>query len=170
MFFIFLTLSILAHAGRAVYEFLKERGRVDPEKKAVFAMVFADMCVLWVSWFQMCTWDPWPVGLGPIARGAGLAVFVFGMILFFGALFQLKKLEGFNGTLVTNGIYRYMRHPMYFAFLCWLFGWAAFMDAGASFLCAFPFAANVLYWRANEERLLLKIHPDYLEYSRSTIF
>ncbi|TAL35963.1 MAG: DUF1295 domain-containing protein [Spirochaetes bacterium] len=170
MFFIFLTLSVIAHAGRAVYEILKIRGRVDPQNKIVFAFVFADMCVLWISWFQMCMADPWPVGLGPVMRGFGLAVFIFGMILFWGALIQLRTLENYKGPLVTGGIYRYLRHPMYFAFLCWLFGFAAFMDGGASLLCALPFAANVLYWRWNEERLLLKIHPDYLEYARGTIF
>jgi protein-S-isoprenylcysteine O-methyltransferase Ste14 len=170
MFFIFLSLAVIAHAGRAVYEVLKIRGRVDPHNRIVFALVFADMCVLWISWFQMCMWDPWPVGLGPVARGMGLAVFVFGMLLFFGALMQLKTLENFKGTLVTNGIYRYLRHPMYFAFLCWLFGFAAFMDSGASFLCAFPFAANVLYWRKNEQRLLVDAYPGYRDYMRSTIF
>jgi protein-S-isoprenylcysteine O-methyltransferase Ste14 len=51
------------------------------------------------------------------------------------------------GILKKNGIYSRIRHPMYFSFILWLFGYALFMGAVASLIIAIPLTVNIQYWR-----------------------
>lgn len=73
-----------------------------------------------------------------------------------------------DGQLVTGGLYRFVRHPIYSAILLAAFG--VLLDAG--YWPQLPIALMLyllLNQKANfEEELLLKRYPDYPKYQRST--
>jgi hypothetical protein len=91
-YFVLFGLFVFAHAVRFVYELLKRSGGADPENKILFAVIFMDMCVLWISWFAMAPLDPVRIAFPPIIRGLGLALVIIGGVIAVGALIQLKGL------------------------------------------------------------------------------
>ncbi|MCX6135848.1 MAG: NnrU family protein [Ignavibacteriales bacterium] len=120
--YLILTVLFVASAFiRTAYEILKDSGKVDPESKPVFAFIFTVMCILWVSWFSLCLMDPYKIDVPNFLRWSGLALFVAGMILAFGALSQLRGLENID-HLVTTGLFTKIRHPMYTGFVLWILG------------------------------------------------
>ena len=72
------------------------------------------------------------------------------------------------GGLVTNGPYRYIRHPIYTA-VC-LFGWGAVLTHWSALSAALGvlLVGGGLVRMLCEERLLTRSYPEYLEYSKAT--
>lgn len=132
MFFIFLVLSIVTHIIRSIYEILKNKKKIDTKNKAVFFFMVIVMFTLWPSWFNMCHFDPYKIKLMPFIKYTGLAVCIFGIIIFLIALFQLKTFENYRGKLLTTGAFKFIRHPMYFSYYLWIFGYSVFYGAVAS--------------------------------------
>ncbi len=155
---------------RGVYEMLKETHAIDPDSKPIFAVILTVMLVLWLTWFTLCPADPFPVVLPALVRWIGLGVFAAGMILAVGALVQLRGVENIN-HLVTTGLFRTMRHPMYVGFICWIVGWSLFHGAVVSLAIGIAGIASVLWWRHLEEvRLRRQFGAPYEEYQRRTWF
>lgn len=169
-FVIAAALFILCLAVRSIYEFLKEARKIDPENKVIFIAIFTSMCVLWVSWFSLCTMDPFrmevPIWLGWV----GLAIFIAGSILAVGALIQLRGVENID-HLVTAGLFRKLRHPMYAGFVCWVVGWSIYHGAFLSLAIGLVGIVSVLWWRHLEEgRLEKQFGADYHQYRLTTWF
>jgi protein-S-isoprenylcysteine O-methyltransferase Ste14 len=163
-------LFLLCLAIRSVYEFLKEARKINPESKPIFAFVFTSMCVLWVSWFSLCPSDPFPVDLPDSVRWTGLAIFVVGTILAIGALIQLRGVENID-HLVTTGLFRKLRHPMYVGFMSWILGWSIYHSAIVSLAIGVIGLASVLWWRHLEEaRLEVQFGSSFLQYRITTWF
>ncbi len=169
--FLFLAiLFVLCNAVRFVYELLKDAQKIDPENKPVFAVVLAAMLTLWVSWFILCPLDPFQVNFPGIIRWAGLALFVIGTVVAVVGLIQLKGVENIN-HLVTNGVFRKFRHPIYTGFLLWIVGWSVYHGAVLSFVVGIVGIANVLWWRHLEEvRLDVQFGTEYQQYRSTTWF
>jgi protein-S-isoprenylcysteine O-methyltransferase Ste14 len=78
------------------------------------------------------------------------------------------QLHGEASRLVTNGIFRYSRNPMYLGMVVWLLGLAVLLGTLTPFL--FPLLVFLLLNTAivpMEERSLRQLHPaEYAEYSR----
>ena len=73
-----------------------------------------------------------------------------------------------GATLLTSGLYRHVRHPVYSGLLVWAFGIAI---ASASLLHFVLFALLWLYFTAkaaHEERMLEQLFGNYAEYSART--
>lgn len=169
-FLVFSVCFLACLAIRAVYELQKETGRIDPENKIVFAGILAAMIILWLSWFGLPESDPFPMGLPEAIRRTGLLVFVIGTILAIGALIQLRGVENIQ-RLVTGGLFKRIRHPMYLGFICWFLGWSVAHDAGASLLLGLVGTASVVWWRHLEERRLeAQFGSAYQQYRRATWF
>lgn len=163
-------LFVLCLAIRAVYEVLKNASRVNLESKPVFAFIFTAMCVLWVSWFSLCPSDPFRIDLPGIVRWIGLAIVIFGLVLALAALAQLRGVENID-HLVTTGVFRRIRHPMYVGFLSWIFGWSTYHGAVAGLAVGLWGVASILWWRRLEERRLRTQFGDrYTEYAATTWF
>ncbi|MCE1163904.1 MAG: isoprenylcysteine carboxylmethyltransferase family protein [Bacteroidetes bacterium] len=168
--FIFLVvLCITAHIIRTVYEILK-RGNKIKAGRTSFIIIFADMVVLWVSWFMLCGADTNILLIPSPVKYAGMAVTAAGSLLFLTALLTIRTLETYEGDLVTSGIYSKIRHPMYLGFIFWLVGFPVFCGSYYSMILAIPFIFNVLYWRRLEELELSERFYDYEEYRRRTWF
>ena len=163
-------LYLAALAVRTGYELLKKAGKVDPRNQALFFMILMDMIVLWASWFTACSMDPARLVLPAVARRAGLAVLVLGLVLAVGALIQLRGVENID-HLVTTGLFGVVRHPMYLGFILWILGWAVFQGSVVGLALGLVGIANILLWRRLEERHLEARYGDaYRTYRAGTWF
>ena len=163
-------LFLLSLVVRTVYELLKEARKFNPESKPIFAVVFSAMCILWLSWFTLCPADPSRLDFPDTVRWFGLSVFVLGTILAVGALVQLRGVENID-HLVTGGLFKKIRHPMYAGFILWLLGWSIYHSALISFLIGLIGIASVLWWRHLEERRLeVQFGSSYQQYRLTTWF
>jgi protein-S-isoprenylcysteine O-methyltransferase Ste14 len=169
-YLLFASLHVSCLIIRAGYEMLKKAGRLNPKNSVIFAMIFAVMCLLWVSWFSMCPVDPVHASLPGIVRWLGFVTFIAGMVLAVGAMVQLRGVENID-HLVSTGLYSKIRHPMYAGFILWILGWATFHGAVVSLVIGCVSIANILYWRGLEEAHLQASYGEkYVEYRRGTWF
>ena len=73
-----------------------------------------------------------------------------------------------KAELVTGGIYKYIRHPIYLSFIILLWGMAVLLGYFSS-LCVAVLSIILFYLKTlYEENLLLKCYPGYKEYKRKT--
>ena len=157
-------------AVRDSYELLKEAGRIKEGNRPAFIVVFLAMGTLWVSWFLLCPEDPYRLGLPSLILWVGQLIAIMGTILAVGALIQLRGLEGID-HLVTRGLFRRLRHPMYLGFILWIIGWSTAHDAAVALAIGVPALASILWWRKLEDRRLTRQFGDaYREYKQSTWF
>ena len=71
---------------------------------------------------------------------------------------------GKASALVTTGVYRYTRNPMYLGFLLLLAGWAAFLSNGWSLLVLPLFVASMNRFQIGpEERVLAEMFGQEFE-------
>lgn len=167
-YFIFLGLYFFGLIIRAVYEELKKKSRLDPTRKITFTVIFAAMCMMWASWFNMCPMDPFRFSVPFVIRWLGLGTFLAGLGLAIGAVIQLRGLENID-HLVTKGLFSKIRHPMYVGFILWIFGWAVYHGAVMSLCFGFAAVGNILYWQRLEERELESKYGEvYLKYRSET--
>ena len=133
-------------------------------------IVFIAMCLMWASWFNMCSLDPFRISLLHIIKLFGFSVFLVGLILAIGALIQLRGLENIN-HLVTTGLFSRIRHPMYVGFILWIFGWAVYHGAILSLILGFVTIGNIIYWKRLEEKEMESNYGEvYLKYRKNTWF
>lgn len=70
----------------------------------------------------------------------GCVVALAGVISFRRAKTTVNPLQpDASSSLVSTGIYRYSRNPMYVGFLCWLLAWGVFLNSGLALLLALGF-------------------------------
>lgn len=82
--------------------------------------------------------------------------------------FNIHPRPRMGGTLITNGPYAWIRHPMYSAFLLGAFALARTADEGTAWL-AWGALLTVLGFKSGlEERWMLARHPGYAHYREQT--
>lgn len=76
---------------------------------------------------------------------------------------------GAASTLVSHGIYRYSRNPMYLGFLLALAAWAVYLSSviAALFLPAFVAYMNRFQIQPEERMLLAKFGPAFSQYMKA---
>jgi protein-S-isoprenylcysteine O-methyltransferase Ste14 len=169
-YLILIILFVVCLALRTSYEMLKDAGKLNPESKPLFVVIFTVMCILWTSWFMLCLNDPFKFELPFAIRWTGIFIFFLGLFTAIGALLQLKGLENIK-HLVTNGLFTKIRHPMYLGFMLWIFGWSIYHGALVSLAIGLIGIANIIYWRRLEEvRLIVQFGEEYQKYKLKTWF
>jgi protein-S-isoprenylcysteine O-methyltransferase Ste14 len=157
-------------AVRCGYELLKDAHKINPESKPIFAVILTVMCSLWVSWFTLCPLDPFQIQLPDPIRWFGFSIVAAGMLLAVGALIQLRGVENID-HLVTTGLFKKIRHPMYVGFIAWILGWSIFHGAIVSLAIGLIGIFSVLWWRHLEEaRLEVQFGTTYQQYRLTTWF
>lgn len=120
--------------------------------------------------------------LGPNLEGAPrFASAVAGVVLLVGGLALVaagaRRLEGSlsplpwpraGGTLVDEGVYRRIRHPIYVGVVASALGWALFMASFAALVMVLLLAVLLDLKARREEAWLLERYPAYAEYQRRT--
>lgn len=116
----------------------------------------------------------WSMKMGFAIQETGLLIAIFGAIIIILAILQLNKnLSPFptpknNTTLLQNGLYKYMRHPIYSGIIFLFTGYSLYQNSfyklGISLLLVILF-----YFKSNyEEQRLEQKFPDYKLYKNKT--
>lgn len=99
---------------------------------------------------------------------------ILGGILIVIALLQLNKnLSPFpspkpDSQLIKNGIYKYIRHPIYTGILGLLLGCSLFTESGYKFLITILLFVLFIYKSQYEEKRLLMAFINYSDYKKHT--
>jgi len=102
-----------------------------------------------------------------VAQVAAVALNVWARVSFHKGTFRVTANPA-AGSIIRNGPYRFIRHPMYSAVL--LFVWAGIASHLSALTLAVGAAVTVicLVRVIVEERLLRATFPDYVDYEKST--
>jgi protein-S-isoprenylcysteine O-methyltransferase Ste14 len=118
--------------------------------------------------------DLWSLD-GDAVRYLGLAFFAVGGVLRVGAMFALgRRFSGLvaiqeGHTLLTTGLYRWVRHPSYLGALLGTAGWVLAFRSGIDLLVALLMAPLIVARMDAEEALLLsEFGEEYAAYRRRT--
>ena len=100
--------------------------------------------------------DTLRVGLAVILAVTGISLDLAGLIAFIRAKTTINPLKpASSAALVTRGLYRFTRNPMYLGMLLVLLGWAVFLSSLAALLIAPLFMLYINRFQiAPEERVL----------------
>lgn len=107
-------------------------------------------------------------------HGVGIFLAVLGFVLsIMGAITLKNMLSPYispspKGELITTGIYRRIRHPIYLGILIFLFGFTLIFGSVSKFII---FLIAVIFFvkkALEEERLLLHRYPKYSNYKQRT--
>lgn len=107
------------------------------------------------------------VGIGIIIAGIG---FLLGLIssLTLGNALSPYVTPAPKGKLITHGVYRFMRHPLYAGILAILLGLTLVFFA-LSKIMVFLIAIIFFYKKASyEEKILIERYPEYKAYKQKT--
>ena len=177
---IFLAGFILGSVIRRVYTFRCRGSKTASKRKSLLDIVLisvagvalaAPLLYLFTSWLDFADYDL-PGWMGWV----GTAVFAGALLLLWRSHADLgrnwsatlKVREGH--TLVTAGVYRYMRHPMYSAHLLWAIAQALLIEnwlAGWAFLAIFvPFC--LIRIPREEQMMLENFGEEYRQYMNHT--
>ncbi|ATE62020.1 methyltransferase family protein [Thauera sinica] len=115
---------------------------------------------------------PWPEPAAALATAAGIGLLVLGAAICAAAALHLgSNLTPLphprdDATLVTTGLYRYVRHPIYCGVLLLAFGWALFVQGWLTLAYAALLFAFFDLKSRREETWLMARFPDYADYRR----
>lgn len=108
-----------------------------------------------------------PIALALALAALGLGVALAGVAAFRRQGTTVNPLDpNASSSIVTSGVYRISRNPMYLGFLLVLAGWAAYLsNAGAAaLLAAFVAYMNAFQIKPEERALLAKFGAEFTQY------
>lgn len=123
---------------------------------------------VWAPGFQVAL--SWRLLLAVTLAAVGVGIVLSGVVSFAHAKTTMNPLCPENASaLVTSGVYRYTRNPMYLGFLAILIGWAVFLANGFSALLlpAFVFYMNRFQIGPEEKALLRRFGSGFSDYCNS---
>jgi protein-S-isoprenylcysteine O-methyltransferase Ste14 len=166
-YFILFGICFVCHVLRMIYEIEKFKKNRLKDNIWVFLGMTVVMVTSWFSWFSMAEADPLKMDIPPVIQYIGLGLFILGLGLALISFITLRGM-GYSGRLVTTGIFKKIRHPMYYGFILWLVGYSLFNKALLTLCTSVIWLFNILFWITLEEKLLAKAHPEYAEYKKQT--
>jgi protein-S-isoprenylcysteine O-methyltransferase Ste14 len=112
--------------------------------------------------------------LYPVIHYIGVTIILLGAVLFslivinFGQIMTPNPVPRAAAVLKTNGLYRIVRHPMYFTVLVLMLGVILYFQAFFSLLWLPVLFGFFVLKTKMEEKFLSKKYVDYTEYSSRT--
>ena len=136
------------------------------------ALVFLFGALMWLlsayTAFTMAL--PWRLEFALIVGTAGFAIVLASLLAFRQAKTTVNPLTpDATSTMVTSGIYRFTRNPMYLGFLLVLAGWAIYLSNILAFalLPLFKWYMNRFQILPEERALCAKFSHAFTTYTRS---
>lgn len=169
------TLRWLLTAGAPGHRPIAQRSR-DPFDSLLIAFFGISMAALPMAHAKTTVLDRWSYPLPKLLRRTGMAIFAFALALMWkayrdlGANWAPVTDTDRSQTLTTTGVYRFVRHPIYAAYLLWSAATPLMVPNAVAGL-AMPLATVLLCLRRIpiEERRLLEAYGDtYRRYCRTT--
>ena len=97
----------------------------------------------------------------------GIIIFIIGASVYF--KWELFWEKNYHGQLITEGIFRYIRHPHYTSLLLIGFGLAFFFNSISALLIAIIAVPIMIISIIDEEKLLIKLYgKEYIEFMKKT--
>ncbi len=152
-----------------------QRKEVKASKKSIVAT--GTMVLFYVGYMQLIRFDileldpllpRWAtlIGVGMIYLGSALNI-LGRLTLKANWANHIKIYE--DHKLITTGIFKFVRHPLYASLFVMLFGGAlAFSNLACVLLTALVFIPFMTYRARQEEKMLIEAFPDYLAYKAKT--
>jgi protein-S-isoprenylcysteine O-methyltransferase Ste14 len=125
-----------------------------------------------LTWFLMVILDRHTLGWSvALAVPAGLALTAAGLLIHGMGIRDIMTLGG-GGALVTGGIYRRLRHPIYYGWVSVSFGLPLVTGSWWGLVTAPLWSGLILAVGLLEERDMMRRFPggEYEEYLRGTLF
>ena len=107
------------------------------------------------------------VGVAVVLTSVGLVVGLAGIVSFWRARTTINPTKpSATSSLVTSGVFRFTRNPMYLSLLLYLLAWAAYLSNWLAFvfLPVFVLYINVFQIKPEERALSLLFGPEYASY------
>jgi protein-S-isoprenylcysteine O-methyltransferase Ste14 len=120
------------------------------------------LCLALLMWFASSLVQPVVVSFG-VRVGIALALVAIGQSISISGMVSFRRAKttinpikpSATSSLVTSGVYRYTRNPMYLGLLVTLIGWAVFLSNALALLAVPLFALYINRFQINpEERVL----------------
>jgi len=99
--------------------------------------------------------------------GVGVGIIVWGVISLNDNLTPMPRPKK-TGDLISNGIYRFIRHPIYTGIFLSLLGYALYCQSGFRLTIACLMLLVFYYKSDYEESLLLERYEGYVAYKKKT--
>ncbi|MCC7226324.1 MAG: isoprenylcysteine carboxylmethyltransferase family protein [Burkholderiaceae bacterium] len=116
----------------------------------------------------------WPVGATVFFSGLGLLLIMAGLIVSVLAAWNLGRsltplpYPKADAALVTTGLFRYVRHPIYCGVIFLALGWSIYTQGTLTLCYAFVLAVFLDIKSRQEEIWLCQKFADYPQYQKTT--
>lgn len=154
---------------------LLKQGQKKVKDKITFATIFLVCCLIVFVAPYSDSHNLLVMGGGDVMRYLGLVLFLIGHTFMLWGLLHLGKQFSFFVTiqkehkLITDGPYRFMRHPRYNGSICWILGSALIFLSILGLILAIIYSLTILLRISREERLLHQgLEKEWEEYCGKT--
>jgi protein-S-isoprenylcysteine O-methyltransferase Ste14 len=138
--------------------------------------VFAFVTLVLLLWFQFSIESPWlfavPIYIylpGIIAGLTGLSIMIFCINKYFYEMSGLQAIQNSQekNTLQQSGLHKYVRHPLYFGTLLFIYGLFIIFPLTSNLIAVAIITAYVLLGiRLEERKLKVQFGESYIEYTK----
>jgi protein-S-isoprenylcysteine O-methyltransferase Ste14 len=138
------------------------------ELRALFIIHYAPILLIIMIGPLTALFNIWEIPFNKILTILfGLFIFLFGTFVYF--KWEIFWYKTYKGQLVTNGIFKYIRHPHYTSLIIIGFGLALFFYSLFALLISL-IAIPIIIWSVlDEEKYLIKQYGvEYLEFMKKT--
>jgi len=171
IFIICFILVLISYLFHTVSHYLEYRGNKLSPRKSLHSVFESMIFIGYISWGLMMVNDPVKINISSsLALTIGLVIGVPGLAILISSI--IAK-HGFSDAdhLVTGGIYKRLRNPMYFGIILVHLGFPIASKSLITLISAVIWIPLILAWRFWEEKELEKrFGQKYLDYKKRTIF
>ena len=129
------------------------------ELRALFIIHYAPLLLIIMIGPLTAYFNVWELPLNKIYTIiSGLLIFILGTIVYF--KWEIFWYKTYKGQLVTNGIFKYIRHPHYTSLIIIGIGLALFFYSLFAFFISILAIPIIIWSILDEEKLLIKQYGD----------
>jgi len=141
-----------------------------PFADKIITMLFVLSSLLWWAFIPI---DVFYLNLFPKPSTeiafVGFGLWLFGFLIMAWSIYQNSfarpiVVDQEEQELIDDGLYGYVRHPLYMGLIVWLIGIALWLESFISVIAVFPISGILIGRIMVEEKALLKTLPGYKEY------